>query len=298
MDKKISVVINTLNEEKNLERVLKSVKWADEIVVVDMHSQDKTVQIAKSFGAKVYNCQKSDFVEPARNFAISKASNQWVMIVDADEEIGDRLKVKLRELVNTDNVEYVRIPRKNLIFGKWMKATGWWPDYNIRFFKKGLVVWSDKIHIPPQSQGQGVDLPAEEALAIIHYHYESMTQYLERLNRYTTIQAREINKNGYQFSWSDLIKKPMEEFLGRFFAQRGYEDGLHGLSLSILQAFSFFVVYLKLWEMDKFTIQEIKLKELKDLSNQCQKDLDYWFRYSRLSKNPLKRLVQRISNKL
>ena len=143
---KISVVINTLNEEKNLPRALASVKkFADEIVVVDMKSDDKTVEIAKKAGAKVYEYKRVGYVEPARNFAIGKATGKWILIIDADERLPGSLVKKLKEIVKNPSANYYRLPRKNLIFGKWVKHSRWWPDYNIRFFQKEFVSWSEII---------------------------------------------------------------------------------------------------------------------------------------------------------
>ncbi len=298
MSAKISVVINTLNEEEHLERAIKSVSWADEVLVCDMHSDDGSASLAKKLGAKVITHKRLSFVEPARNFAISKAIGDWVLVMDPDEEIPSALASELQEMVNKPVLsEYVRIPRKNIIFDKWMKASMWWPDYNIRFFKKGSVEWSDRIHIPPKTRGQGLDLIDKEEFAIIHHHYQSVEQYLNRLNRYTTVQSEELDKDGVRFNWTDLINKPLSEFLGRFFANRGFEDGLHGLALSLLQAFSFLVVYLKLWEKQKFKDQHINLTELKLETNKSGREINYWFKYGNLSNNRFKRIVQKARNK-
>jgi glycosyltransferase involved in cell wall biosynthesis len=297
---KVSVVINTLNEQENIKGCLESVKWADELVVVDMESEDQTAEIAKRLGAKVYNHPKLGFVEPARNYAISKASNEWILILDADEEIPASLAQRLHEMVKKEIVsEYVEIPRKNIIFGKWMQASMWWPDYNIRFFKKGSVKWSNKIHSKPQTSGQGLKLDdKDDEFAIIHHHYSSLSQYLERLIRYTRIQAEELEKDGIKFKWTDLLEKPLSEFLSRFFANRGFLDGLHGLSLSLLQAFSQLVVYLRLWEMSEFKEQEIRLKDLEEAAKKGGGEINYWFKYGNLPKNPLKRFLQRAKNKI
>ena len=301
---KISAVINALNTEDSIERTLKSVGWADEIVVVDDGSTDKTLDIlselkVKSKKLKVYHHKGVGYVEPARNFAISKASNEWILVVDTDEEISESLVQRLEEISEKmAAIEYVEIPRKNIIFGKWMKASMWWPDYNIRFFKKGQVKWSNKIHHDPEVSGQGLKLEAEEKYAIIHYHYESVSQFLERLNRYTDIQAKELMADGVKFEWRFLLNKPLGEFLGRYFANRGFEDGLHGLTLSLLQAFSFLVVYLKVWEIEKFTPQDITLSQLKEESKKGALEITYWFKYGNLSKNPFKFFLQRAKNKL
>lgn len=299
MDTKISVVINTLNEEGNIERVLASVSWADEILVCDMQSDDNTAVIARKLGAKVIFHKRMGYVEPARNFAISKTSYEWVLVVDADEEIPDSLSSKLQQIVSENGViTHVEIPRKNIIFNKWIKNSLWWPDYNTRFFKKSSVRWSDRIHIPPKTEGQGLTLSEEERYAIIHHNYSSISQFIERMNRYTTIQAKNLISDGYKFEWGDLITKPLGEFLSRFFANSGFEDGLHGLSLSFLQAFSHLVMYLKVWEQQGFVEKDLKLSEVDENAKLAGKELTYWFKYGNLSKNPLKAFIQRGKNKL
>ncbi len=298
MVKKISVVINTSNEETSLQRAIKSVSWASEIIVCDMYSGDNSVQVAKKLGAKVVFHKKEKYVELARNFAISKAGGDWILILDPDEEVGEKLKERLVKIASKmEQINYVRIPRKNLIFGHWMKASLWWPDYNIRFFKKGKIRWTDKIHRPPETTGGGLDLSADEELAITHHHYKSITEFLERMMRYTKVQSEELKKDGYKFDWKDLIKKPLGEFLGRFFAGKGFEDGLHGLALSLLQAFSQLIVYLRIWEMERFEPKTMDLEEIKQLSQQAGKEVDYWFKYGNLSKNPFKRFVQKMKNR-
>lgn len=275
---KISVVINTYNEEKTLPKALDSVKkLADEVVVCDMHSSDQTVEIAKKAGAKVYKHKRVDYVEPARNFAISKATGDWVLILDPDEEISSSLAKKLLNISKKPGANYYRLPRKNLVFNKWLKHSLWWPDYNIRFFKKGSVSWNEVIHAVPMTQGKGKDLDAKETNAIIHHHYKSIDQYLERLNRYTTVQKRIKEKEGYKFNYLDLIKKPIGEFLSRFFYGEGYKDGLHGIALAALQGFSEFILYLKLWQDEGFKEEKLNLEILKKETKNIRKEVNYWF---------------------
>lgn len=282
MNSKISVVINTLNDESSIKHLLETVKWADEIIVCDMHSADKTAEIARNLGAKVIFHKELNYVEPARNFAVSKASNDWVLVADPDEEIPPSLAERLRQIATSmKQIDYVRIPRKNLIFGHLMRYCGWWPDYNIRFFKKGKVKWGDQIHRPPEVFGQGLDLAAKDEYAIIHYHYTSISQFITRMDRYTGIQANELAKAGYTFEWKDIFEKPLNEFLSRFFANQGYKDGLYGLALSLLQAFSFLVVYLKLWEMSGFKQEDINLQEIEEQKSKAGEGLDYWIKKSR-----------------
>lgn len=272
---RISAVINTVNEEKNLGRCLKSVeKFADEIVVVDMHSTDKTVQIAQSFGARVFQHEYARFVEPARNFALSKASGDWILVIDADEELTPSLAKKLKTIAEANEADFTEIPRRNIIFGKWIEHSRWWPDYLVRFFRKGKVSFSKEIHQPPTVEGKGLKLEAVEANALIHYNFQSVSQFVERLNRYTDIQAQERVKKEDKFSWKDLLVKPANEFFSRFFTGEGYKDGLHGLTLALLQAFSEFVLYLKVWERGGFKQENIL--EFERVSEKIIRDFLYW----------------------
>lgn len=282
MDKKISIVINTFNEEKNIARAIKSVDFANEILVCDMHSEDKTIEVAKKLGAKIVYHDKLDYVEPARNFAISSASNEWILILDPDEEIPEALSERLIEIVSKlKGIDYVQLPRKNLIFNKWMQASMWWPDYQVRFFKKGSVTWQDTIHSKPQTKGLKLQLPAEEKWAIIHHNYQTISQFVERMNRYTTIEAEQLRKEGYKFNFRDLFEKPLNEFVSRFFANKGYLDGLHGLSLSFLQAFSFLLVYLKIWEMENFKKADVNLLQIEEQKEKGIQVINYWFKQTK-----------------
>lgn len=274
---KISVVINTRNEEKNLSRAIASIKGlADEIVICDMESEDKTRDIAKALGARVFTHKKVGYVEPARNFAIGKASNPWILVLDADEEVPEGLTKKIKQILKSPKADYYRIPRKNIIFGKWMRHSRWWPDFNIRLFKKGSVSWNEVIHRVPMTQGAGEQIEEKEDLAIIHYNYDSVEEYITRMNGYTTQHANLRIIEGYKFSWKDIITKPSNEFLSRYFFGEGYKDGLHGLSLSLLQAFSELTVYLKIWQKEKFVDQDPKLSEVVNLLRDQEKDLHFW----------------------
>lgn len=276
---KVSVVINTFNEENNIEKAIKSVKWADEILICDMHSSDKTVEIAKKNGARVVYHQPQEFVELARNFAISKANGDWILVLDPDEEIGEQLAQRLQNLASKSKAyNFIEIPRKNIIFNKWIKNSGWWSDYQVRFFKKGSVEWKNTIHSKPNTTGVGLKMEAEEKYAIIHNNYKSVGEYIEKMNRYTKVQAEELVESGYKFKWQAIFEKPLSEFLSRYFANYGYKDGLHGLSLSLLQAFSFLVLYLKVWEKTKFVQQDIGISEFEDQSKKIGQDINFWIK--------------------
>ena len=247
---KISAVVNTRNEEANLAECLQTLSFCSEIVVVDMSSEDKTVEIAKDFTHKVFSHPNVGFVEPARSFAISKALGDWILIVDADERVSKELAKALQKVATEDEFDFVRLPRKNFVFGQWLQYSRWWPDYNIRFFKKGTVSWQDEIHSVPITTGKGTNLEAQSSLAIEHIHYKNIDEYLYRTIRYANQQAKELKASGYKFEPTDIITKPISEFNSRYFAGEGYKDGLHGLVISLLQFFAILLVYLKVWEKD------------------------------------------------
>lgn len=297
---KISLVVNTWNEEENIARCLSSATaLADEIVIVDMESSDRTCELARKFTDKIFTHQRTGFVEPARNFAIEKTTGDWVFILDADEVVPQTLTLKLKQIAQIGEYDFVRIPRKNLVFGKWLEHSGWWPDYLIRFFKKGKVTWSEEIHSVPVTRGIGFDLPAAEENAIVHYHYTSIAQFIERLNRYTREEARQLVGSGYKFSWQDLISKPTNEFLSRFFAWEGYKDGIHGFVLSSLQAFSFLITYLKIWEKEKYPEEKEILPKVGSALRKAQKEFNFWFWQKRAQKaDSFRRILFRIAAKL
>jgi (heptosyl)LPS beta-1,4-glucosyltransferase len=276
---KLSVVINTLNEEADLASAIKSVKkLADEIVVVDMESTDGTAKLAKSLGAKVFSHKKLTYVEPARNFGVNKATCDWILILDVDEEIPVSLAKRIKEIVKSSDSDYFRIPRKNIIFGSWMEHTRWWPDYNIRLFKKGFVVWSEEIHKVPVTKGRGADLPDTEEFAIIHNNYKTIDDYLSKMIRYTQVQSADLIRKGYKFEYTDIVKKPLSEFLSRYFAGQGYKDGLHGLILSGLQAFSELVLYVRVWGIGGYKEKDINKKEIATLFNKGANESKWWIR--------------------
>lgn len=276
---KLSVVINAQNSEKDLGRCLSSVKnLADEIVVIDQGSVDKTAGIAKEFGAKIYKHEPVKYVELTRNFAISKATGDWILILDPDEEVGKELAAEIKKIIKENKADYFRIPRKNIIFGKWIAHTLWWPDYQTRLFKRGKVSWSEVIHSVPLVVDKGADIAPQENLAIIHHNYNSVEEYLEKLNRYTSVQAEILVKDSYSFSWKDLIGEPFKEFIARYFTGEGYKDGIHGLTLSFLQAFSELIVYIKVWQANKFEDNKVEMPlVIKEMRNK-EKELHYWQR--------------------
>lgn len=272
----LSAVITAWNEEKNITRAISSLKSiADEILVVDTESTDKTVEVARKLGVKIFHHKNIGIVEPVRNFSISKARGDWVLLLDADEEIPASLALQIPDLIK-QNVDYYRLPRKNIIFNKWIKSDHWWPDYAYRLFRKGSITWDPAIHSVPLTRGLGKDLSVSENSSIVHYHYESISQYVDRMNRYTDHQLKAVQARGYNFSWSDIITKPFAEFLSQYFARKGYSQGFHGLALSLLQAFSELVLYLKLWQQSGFVEHSVTADDFKFQISNLKSQFRWW----------------------
>jgi (heptosyl)LPS beta-1,4-glucosyltransferase len=141
------------------------------------------------------------------------------------------------------------LPRKNLLFGQWIQHSGWWPDFQPRLFRRGSVSWQKGVHRLPDTQGKQVHFPVEEHYALVHYNYEDVTHFLEKLNNYTSIQAKErlVKTPKTDFSSHELLETFISEFSRRAMAMDGVRDGLHGISLSLLQAMYEVTIYLKQW---------------------------------------------------
>lgn len=294
----ISAVVNTYNEEKNIRRCLTSLAWADELIVVDMGSTDETRTIAKACGARVIDHPYVGYVEPARNVGIAAAKGSWIVLLDADEVLPPTLASYLQKTLPSTAAQYLRIARQNQIFGTWIRHTGWWPDYQIRVFQKDAVTWSEKLHGIPMTRGTGTDVEASEELSIIHHHYTSISQYLERLNRYTAITAAELHREGTVFTPSDLFTKPTREFIQRFFVWEGYKDGVHGLGLSFLQSFSELIVALKLWELEKYKKHTVSVENVARWRKEEDRQLWYWIVRHLRTSNPFSRLYWKLKQKI
>ncbi len=272
----ISAIVHTYNEEKNIQRCLSSISWVDEIILIDMGSSDMTCKIALAYKAKIFQHPYTGFVEPARNFGLSKASGKWILVIDADEEVPKNLANLLKQEAKKSQIDFYRIPRKNIIFNKWIKHAGWWPDYQVRFFKKGSVSWIEKIHGIPVTSGKGEDIEAREEYSIVHYNYQSIEQFIQRLNRYTSISAKELYLSNEHFYKNFIFEKPVKEFINRYFVWKGYKEGLHGLCLALLQSISELIVYLKLWELEGFQEKRFTLFEIEKMIGKQVKIYNYW----------------------
>jgi (heptosyl)LPS beta-1,4-glucosyltransferase len=263
----ISVVINTLNEESNIRYALRSVRtWVDEIVVVDMHSDDRTREIAEEYGARVYLHDRVGYADPAREFALAKATGDWILILDADELIPPCLARRLSDIAAAGQADVVSIPRLNYMLGRPFVGTGWGPtqDHHERYFKKGCVEARSDIHafLRVRPEARIVRLPPEEGLAMVHFNYLDTSHFLEKLNRYTSIEAQEALERGERSTIPRAVRRGAREWWQRYVAGRGYRDGWRGFYLS-----AFMVLY-------RIAIQ-VKLKELADLGGRATIEAGY-----------------------
>ena len=257
---KISVVIQTYNSEQFLERVLNSVKEFDEIVVCDMYSTDRTIEIARKFDCKIVYHKKTDFCEPARNFAIHSATYDWVLVVDSDEIVPADLKDYLYTLLREQRaIGGVWIPRKNYLMGKFIH--GDYPDYILRFFRKQNAFWPPYVHAVPRVEGKVIRVPRnKKELAFIHLVNNPLELKLNKLNIYT---SKEIpTRTGQKYTFLSIFYAPAYRFFKSYILKGGFRDGKAGVINAGMDAFYKFVTIAKIWE-NRIKKQDIS-KELSE----------------------------------
>lgn len=243
---KISVVIQTYNSELYLGRVLESVKSFDEVVICDMYSTDRTLEIAQRYGCKVVYHEKIPFCEPARNFAIQSASYEWILVVDSDEVVPEDLRSYLYERIERkDDLQGLWIPRKDYLFGKFMH--GDYPDYILRFFRKDNVFWPPYVHAIPRIEGNVEKIPRKKKnLAFIHLINNPLELKLQKMNTYSTMEIPK--REGQNFSSWKMFYAPAYRFIKAYFIKGGFRDGKAGLVNAGLDAFYKFLTIAKIWE--------------------------------------------------
>lgn len=298
---KLSVVISAYNEEKKLPDCLESVSFADEIIVVDNESSDITVEIAKKYKAKVYSRPNNLMLNVNKNFGFTKATGDWILSLDADERVSEELRQEIQTLVSKNESSLVgfQMPRKNIIFGKWITHTGWYPDYHLRLFKNGKGKFAEKhVHEKITSEGDIGTLSGD----LIHESYDSIMQFMQKMYLiYAPNEAEQLLKNGYIFSYKDAIRFPFREFIGRYFAREGYKDGFHGLMLSLLMAFYHFIVFANLWEEKKFIDEKVNSSALVvDELRRAAEEWRYWSyeRKIRSARNIVEKVYYKLLRKL
>jgi glycosyltransferase involved in cell wall biosynthesis len=242
---KISVIIHTFNSEKVLEKTLDSVKNFDEIVICDMYSEDRTLEIAKQYNCKIIMHERCGIVEPARNFAIQSAANEWVLVVDSDEVVTEDLRNLLYDIIARDTpAAAYGIPRKNFFMGKFMHAV--YPDYQIRFFLKDKVHWPVVIHSRPEVDGKTQMIPSDEKYALLHLDDHRISTIINKTNIYTD---KEIIKNqSKKVGILSLIFKPCFRFFIYYIMKGGFRDGKAGFIYAGLSAFYKYTIIIKMLE--------------------------------------------------
>lgn len=295
---KISVIISAFNEEENIKDCLESAKWADEIIFVDNTSTDKTIQIAKKYTDKIYTRFNYPMLNTNKNFGFGKASGDWLISLDADERITPELKKEIKSAVVKNKYPGYFIPRKNMIFGKWIKHTGWYPDHQLRLFKKGKGKFPEKhVHEMVKLDGQAGYLKEH----ILHLNYLTVSQFIQKLDRiYTPNEAENLLEKKKAVVWQDAIRFPVKEFINRFFAQKGYKDGLHGLVLSLLMAFYHLVVFAKVWEKRGFKEEKLPFSDFVAEMKKLGKETTYWLTTSLIkeTEGPVKKFLLKSRRKL
>lgn len=246
---KLSVVIITLNEEDRIEDTLKScTEIADEIVVVDGYSTDRTVEIAEKYEAKIYKNQFIDFGSQ-KNFALDKAENQWVLNLDSDERISEMLEKEVRELKQIPEKEIDEagflIKRKTFYLGRWIKHSGWYPDRKLRLFRKDKSRWQGRIHEGLILEGKTKKIEGD----ILHYTYRNITDHINRLNRYSHMQAEDIARKKKKLLFLRALLLPPVTFIRFYLWKLGILDGLPGLVIALVSSWATAMKYLKAIEM-------------------------------------------------
>ncbi|MCL5411595.1 MAG: glycosyltransferase family 2 protein [Patescibacteria group bacterium] len=240
---KLSVLVITKNEEEHLSDCLESVRWADEIVVVDSGSTDKTEEIAKKYTKEVYYNEWLGYSEQ-KNWGAQKCRNDWVLCLDADERISLELRTEIEEALEEKNFNGYFLPTKDFIFGKWILHGKWSPQEHIRLYKKSKGSWTKDVHEVVQVNGGVGHLKNP----ILHVGHTDVSEFISKLNLYTQKEADDRFKAGEKISIGKLVFNSFRAFLREYVKGQGYKDGEHGFVLAVLMSFYQFSKDVKLWE--------------------------------------------------
>jgi glycosyltransferase involved in cell wall biosynthesis len=245
----LSVVLATFNEEKNIKDCLDSVKnIADEIIVVDGTSQDKTREIAKSLGAKVFKVPNNPMFHKNKQIAIDKAEGNWILQLDADEKVSKKLAIEIQDILDQEHNAFngYFIPRKNWFLGRYLKKSGAYPDYVIRLFKHG------KGNLPRKSVHEQIKINGKIGYLkndLLHNADPDIDKYFLRMNRYTQLEADKLVKNGFKPNLFNLLNyvffKPMYWFIARYIRHKGFLDGYQGFLFALLSALHYPLIWAK-----------------------------------------------------
>ena len=243
----LSVALLTYNSEKRLKEVLESVKdIADEIVALDSGSKDKTLEILNSYGVKVYRREFDNFVNQ-KNHLISLTTKEWVLFLDDDEVLTPELARSIEAELKSPRFDGYYLNRITNYLGRWIRHA-WYPDWQLRLARRVKCRWvGSEVHESLKVEGRLGYLKGE----LLHYSYSSISEHLNKIDRYSTLYARGALKRGKRFSLFKLLTSPAGAFLRRYLLKRGFLDGFEGFVLSVMASYYTFLKYLKIWELER-----------------------------------------------
>jgi len=245
---KLSIAIITKNEEKNIGRCLKSVNWADEVVVVDSGSIDGTLRICKEFNCKIINSEWLGF-GATKQLAVENCANDWIFVIDADEVMTAELKTKIESTLVNPNYSGYRIKRTSYYLGKMIRHCGWDKDYTLRLFNKNKGRFNDRVvHESVQIEDEKIG-KIEEPL--LHYTYPEIKDHIHKMLTYSKLGSEQKYRKG---ATSSIVKSMLHgvfKFIKMFILQRGFLDGKEGFILSLNSSFGVYLKYLFIWEKRK-----------------------------------------------
>jgi (heptosyl)LPS beta-1,4-glucosyltransferase len=247
---KLSVTVITRDEEAQIGACLDSVSWADEIVVIDTGSADRTLEICRKYTPNVETHPWEGYAA-VKNAAIERATGDWILSLDADERVSAALHEEiavLRQQPLVSLADGYAIPRRNYLWGRWLRYGGLYPDYQIRLFKRGRGRFkARRVHESVQIDGrvQRLQQPLE------HYSYQRLGDVIQRLDRYTELAALDLREQGQPFHVTALVMRPLGRFLRNYVLKQGFRDGIPGLIMAVSYAYSVFCREAKLWELTR-----------------------------------------------
>ncbi|MCX5736692.1 MAG: glycosyltransferase family 2 protein [candidate division NC10 bacterium] len=246
MRSSVSVAIIALNEEKKIRACLESVRWANEIVLCDSGSEDRTLESAREQGARIYQDAWRGF-SGHKNLALTRCTHPWALVLDADERVTPALQEEIERILgDPEALDGYLIPRRNYFLGQWVSRCGWYPDESIRLFRRDRGRFAERaVHEAVVVDGRVGRLTAP----LDHFTYDSIGDYLRRMDRYSTLAAEELRRGGRSVCLFDLIGRPAWTFVRMLLVQRGWREGWRGVILSGLYACYVFSKYAKLWEL-------------------------------------------------
>lgn len=254
MPQQISILLPTFNSAATVRETLESVKWADEILVVDSFSTDDTLKICQDYGARII---QHEYLNSARqkNWAVPQCKNEWVLQIDTDEVLEPAARAEIENAVNSapSHVQAFRLPRKNHVLGRWVRYAGIYPDFQTRLFRRDAGRWVEReVHAHVKVSGDVETLNHH----ILHYGMPTISKQLRNLDRYTRYEADELHKHGVSFNWTRVTLRPWLVFLRRYAWDRGFLEGWRGFVLCVYLAIYDFLTQAKLWEMKELGLQE------------------------------------------